>query len=73
MAGLFFWSDNRMWIYPRKIVGDLSQGVGIERDPDVAMTPDQAAAMIVTMPDDEAMVWSHVRSTSVRDNTQIGT
>ena len=36
-------------------------------DLEVAMTPKQAADMIVTMLKDEGMVWSHVSGRSIRD------
>jgi short-subunit dehydrogenase len=58
-----------MGFYPGKIASNMYARAGIDRDLDVAMTPDQAAAMIVTMLDDETMVWSHVSGRSISDYT----
>lgn len=56
-----------MGFYPGKVKSNMYETAGIERDLDVAMTPEQAADMIVTMLKDETMVWSHVSGRSIRD------
>ncbi len=56
-----------MGFYPGKVASALYETAGIDRDLDVAMTPDQAANMIVTMLNDEGMLWSHVSGRSIAD------
>jgi len=56
-----------MGFYPGKVNSNMYQTAGIERDLDVAMTPEQAAAMIVTMLSDETMVWSQISGRSIED------
>ncbi len=56
-----------MGFYPGKMATNMYDTAGIERDLDVAMTPEQAAAMILNMLEDETMVWSHVSGRSIRD------
>ncbi len=56
-----------MGFYPGKVASAMYETAGIDRDLDVAMTPEQAAKMIVTMLDDDGMVWSHVSGRSIRD------
>ncbi|VAW01023.1 Dehydrogenase [hydrothermal vent metagenome] len=56
-----------MGFYPGKVASAMYQTAGIDRDLDVAMTPEQAAKMIVTMLDDDGMVWSQVSGRSIRD------
>ena len=56
-----------MGFYPGKISSNMYASAGINRDLTIAMTPDQAAAMIVTMLDDETMLWSQVSGRSIRD------
>ncbi len=56
-----------MGFYPGKVSSNMYQTAGIDRDLEVAMTPKQAADMIVTMLKDEGMVWSHVSGRSIRD------
>lgn len=56
-----------MGFYPGKVASAMYETAGIDRDLDVAMTPEQAAKMIVTMFDDDGMVWSQVSGRSIRD------
>lgn len=56
-----------MGFYPGKVNSNMYDTAGIGRDLEVAMTPEQAAGMIVTMLKDEGMVWSHVSGRSIRD------
>ncbi len=56
-----------MGFYPGKVASAMYETAGIDRDLDVAMTPEQAAKMIVTMLDDDSMVWSQVSGRSIRD------
>jgi short-subunit dehydrogenase len=56
-----------MGFYPGKIDTEMYASAGIERDLDVAMSPDQGAAMVLAMLRDETMVWSHVSGRSLRD------
>ena len=56
-----------MGFYPGKVNSNMYETAGIERDLDVAMTPDQAADMIIVMLGDENMVWSHVSGRSIQD------
>ncbi len=56
-----------MGFYPGKVNSAMYETAGIERNLDVAMTPEQAAAMIVTMLRDETMVWGHVSGRSIED------
>ena len=56
-----------MGFYPGKVSSNMYQTAGIDRDLEVAMTPKQAADMIVTMLKDEGMVWSHVSGRSIQD------
>ncbi|MBE9476362.1 MAG: SDR family oxidoreductase [Proteobacteria bacterium] len=56
-----------MGFYPGKVNSSMYETAGIARDLDVAMTPEQAADMLVVMLKDEGMVWSHVSGRSIRD------
>ena len=56
-----------MGFYPGKIASNMYETAGVERDLDVAMTPKQAADMIVTMLSDESMVWSQVSGRALKD------
>ncbi len=56
-----------MGFYPGKINSNMYETAGITRELDVAMTPEQAAAMIITMLKDETMVWSQVSGRSIQD------
>jgi len=56
-----------MGFYPGKIASNMYEAAGIKRNLDVAMTPQQAAAMIVTMLQDETMVWGQVSGRSIED------
>ncbi|MCF6322047.1 MAG: SDR family NAD(P)-dependent oxidoreductase [Rhizobiaceae bacterium] len=56
-----------MGFYPGKIASDMYQSAGIERDLEMAMTPEQGAAMIIRMLEDEDMVWSQVSGRAIRD------
>jgi len=56
-----------MGFYPGKVASNMYQTAGIERNLDVAMTPEQAATMIVTMLSDETMVWGQVSGRSIED------
>ena len=56
-----------MGFYPGKIDTNMYQSAGIDRDLDLAMSPEQGAAMVLTMLSDETMVWGHVSGRSLRD------
>jgi len=56
-----------MGFYPGKIASNMYETAGVARDLDVAMTPAQAADMIVTMLSDESMVWSQVSGRALKD------
>ncbi len=56
-----------MGFYPGKVASAMYETAGIDRDLNIAMTPDQAANMIVTMLNDEGMLWSHVSGRSIAD------
>ena len=56
-----------MGFYPGKVNSSMYETAGINRNLDVAMTPEQAATMIVTMLSDETMVWSQVSGRSIED------
>lgn len=56
-----------MGFYPGKIATNMYETAGVERDLEVAMTPEQAADMIVTMLSDESMVWSQVSGRALKD------
>lgn len=56
-----------MGFYPGKINSNMYSTAGIDRDLDVAMTPDQAAGMIVNMLADEGMVWSQISGRAITD------
>ncbi len=56
-----------MGFYPGKVKSNMYETAGIKRDLDVAMTPEQAADMLVVMLKDESMVWSHVSGRSIQD------
>jgi len=58
-----------MGFYPGKIDTNMYEPAGIERDLKVALSPEKAAGMVVTMIADEEMLWSHVSGRSVRDYT----
>ena len=45
----------------------MYETAGIERDLDMAMTPEQAADMIIAMLGDEIMAWSQISGRSMRD------
>jgi short-subunit dehydrogenase len=56
-----------MGFYPGKIDSRMYASAGIERDLEVAMSPQQAASMVITMLKDEGMLWSQVSGRSIRD------
>jgi len=56
-----------MGFYPGKVNSNMYETAGIDRDLDVAMTPEQAADMIIVILKDEGMVWSHVSGRSIQD------
>lgn len=56
-----------MGFYPGKIDTNMYATAGIERNLDVAMSPEQAAAMVLVMLKDENMVWSQVSGRSIKD------
>ncbi|NOR61200.1 MAG: SDR family NAD(P)-dependent oxidoreductase [Rhodobacteraceae bacterium] len=56
-----------MGFYPGKIASNMYETAGIERDLDMAMTPEQGAAMVLAMLQDKGMVWSHVSGRSIND------
>lgn len=56
-----------MGFYPGKISSSMYDTAGVGRDLDMAMTPAQGAAMVVTMLRDEGMVWGQVSGRSIAD------
>jgi len=58
-----------MGFYPGKIASNMYESAGVARDLDVAMTPEQGAAMVLTMLQDKAMLWSHVSGRTINDYT----
>lgn len=56
-----------MGFYPGKISSNMYQTAGIERDLDIAMTPEQGSNMIMTLLNDENMVWAHVSGRALTD------
>ncbi len=56
-----------MGFYPGKISSNMYETAGINRDLKMAMTPEQGASMVVSMLQDEGMVWSHVSGRSIED------
>lgn len=56
-----------MGFYPGKISSNMYETAGVGRDLEMAMTPEQGAAMVVTMLRDEGMVWGHVSGRSFAD------
>ncbi len=56
-----------MGFYPGKIASNMYDTAGVKRDLSVAMTPDQAAKMLVTMLADEGMVWSQISGRALQD------
>ncbi len=56
-----------MGFYPGKVNSAMYETAGIDRNLDVAMTPEQAVTMIVTMLSDETMVWGQVSGRSIED------
>lgn len=56
-----------MGFYPGKIDSNMYETAGIDRDLSIAMSPEQAAAMVLVMLRDEEMIWSQVSGRSIRD------
>jgi len=56
-----------MGFYPGKIDTNMYETAGIERNLEAAMSPAQAASMVLFMLKDPDMVWSHVSGRSVTD------
>jgi len=56
-----------MGFYPGKIATSMYNTAGVARDLDVAMSPQQGAGMVVTMLQDESMVWSQVSGRAITD------
>jgi len=56
-----------MGFYPGKISSNMYETAGVGRDLEMAMTPEQGAAMVVTMLRDEGMVWGQVSGRSIAD------
>ena len=56
-----------MGFYPGKISSNMYETAGVGRDLEMAMTPQQAAAMVVTMLRDKTMLWGHVSGRSLAD------
>ena len=56
-----------MGFYPGKISSNMYEAAGVGRDLDMAMTPEQGAAMVITMLKDEGMVWGQVSGRSIAD------
>lgn len=56
-----------MGFYPGKIDTNMYETAGISRNLEAAMSPGQAAAMVLVMLKDENMVWSQVSGRSIKD------
>lgn len=56
-----------MGFYPGKIDTNMYETAGIDRNLEVAMSPEQAAAMMLVMLKDENMIWSQVSGRSIKD------
>jgi len=56
-----------MGFYPGKVASGMYETAGVERNLEVAMTSVQAAGMIVTMLNDESLVWSQVSGRALKD------
>ena len=56
-----------MGFYPGKIDTSMYETAGVERNLEIAMSPEQASAMVLTMLKDRDMVWSNVTGRSIRD------
>jgi len=56
-----------MGFYPGKISSKMYDSAGVDRDLDMAMTPEQGAGMVLNMIEDEGMIWSHVSGRSIKD------
>ena len=56
-----------MGFYPGKISSNMYQTAGIDRDLEIAMTPEQGSNMIMTLLNDENMVWAHVSGRALTD------
>ena len=58
-----------MGFYPGKVETNMYETAGIERNLDIAMSPDQSANMIHKMLDDETIVWGQIAGRSINDYT----
>ena len=56
-----------MGFYPGKIASSMYESAGVDRDLDIAMSPAQGAAMVVSMLQAEGMVWSQVSGRAMSD------
>ena len=56
-----------MGFYPGKIDSSMYETAGINRDLDIAMTPEQGAEMVVAMLQAKGMVWSQVSGRAITD------
>lgn len=56
-----------MGFYPGKIDTSMYASAGIDRNLEIAMTPEQAASMVLIMLKDQNMVWSQISGRSIRD------
>lgn len=56
-----------MGFYPGKIDTSMYETAGIDRNLSVAMSPQQAVAMVLVMLRDEDMIWSQVSGRSIKD------
>jgi len=56
-----------MGFYPGKVASGIYETAGVERNLEVAMTSVQAAGMIVTILNDESLVWSQVSGRALKD------
>lgn len=56
-----------MGFYPGKIDTNMYETAGIDRNLEAAMSPEQAASMVLVMLKDENMVWSQVSGRSIKD------
>jgi len=45
----------------------MYETAGVERDLEMAMTPEQGASMVMAVLRDTGMVWSHVSGRSIED------
>lgn len=56
-----------MGFYPGKIDTNMYETAGVDRNLEAAMSPEQAASMVLFMLKDQNMVWSQVSGRSIKD------